>query len=519
MARDITERKRAQKALHTSEQRYRGLFENNVAGVALISVEGLVIDCNDAWARMFGHGSAAECRGGQIAGCYADPAERDVLLSELKRSDGTPFWILLNSVLLTEGPNVPLIQSTILDINQRKLAQEALQRREEDYRRFVAQSSEGIFRQDMDAPVSIHLPEDELVHHILFDSYLAECNDAIAQMYGVPSGQELVGKRLTETLDPNDPRNIELTREYIRSGFHVVERESHETDLHGNAKVFRNSMIGIAENGMLVRTGIQRDVTEQVRAEEARAVAEKALRKSEEHFRLLVEQACDGIFIADAHGKYLDANTAGVEMMGRTREELLELTIADLVVPGDIPRIELEVARFAGGATVRSEWTLRRKDGSTFPGEIYGKQLPDGRLQGILRDITERKLAEDAVRASEARERARANELQTVLDTLPIPVLISHDPECREITTNRAGAEYLRLPPGSNVSVSGPPEHRPMFRFLQNGVEIPRDQLPMQRAAATGLPVRDFSSKIILADGAEKYELGNAAASLAGPRV
>ena len=115
------------------------------------------------------------------------------------------------------------------------------------------------------------------------------------------------------------------------------------------------------------------------------------------------------------------------------------------------------------------------------------------------------------MRDSEARERARANELQTILDTLPIPVLISHDPECREITTNRAGAEYLRLPPGSNISLSGPPEHRPLFRFLRNGVEIPREQLPMQRAAATGLPVRDFSSKIILADGTEKYELGNSA--------
>jgi PAS domain S-box-containing protein len=134
---------------------------------------------------------------------------------------------------------------------------------------FVAQSSEGIFRQDLDAPIPTDLSEDELVQHILYDSYFAECNDAIANMYGFNSARDLIGKRLVGTLDPTDPHNIELTREYIRSGFRVLERESHEVDIHGNPKVFLNSMIGIVEDGKLVRTwGIQRDITERKRAEE-----------------------------------------------------------------------------------------------------------------------------------------------------------------------------------------------------------------------------------------------------------
>ena len=71
---------------------------------------------------------------------------------------------------------------------------------------------------------------------------------------------------------PDDPHNIELTRQYIRSGFRVLERESHEIDIHGNPKVFLNSMIGTVENGMLVRTwGIQRDITEKVKLEEVSA--------------------------------------------------------------------------------------------------------------------------------------------------------------------------------------------------------------------------------------------------------
>jgi C4-dicarboxylate-specific signal transduction histidine kinase len=168
------------------------------------------------------------------------------------------------------------------DITERMRAEQALRRSEESYRNFVAQSSEGIFRQDLDAPIPVDLPENELVYHILHDSYLAECNDAFAKMYGLNSRQESLGKRLTDTLDPNDPRNVELARDYVRSGFRVLERESHEVDVLGNPKIFLNSMIGIVENGNLVRTwGIQRDVTERVKLENARKRAEQALQESQ----------------------------------------------------------------------------------------------------------------------------------------------------------------------------------------------------------------------------------------------
>jgi formate hydrogenlyase transcriptional activator len=108
---------------------------------------------------------------------------------------------------------------------------------------------------------------------------MAECNDAMAAMYGFPSGRDLVGRRLTEMVVPDDPRNIELTRDFVRSGFRVIDRKSHEVDIHGNPKIILNSMIGTVENGMLVRTwGIQRDVTETTKLEEARRKAEEELR-------------------------------------------------------------------------------------------------------------------------------------------------------------------------------------------------------------------------------------------------
>ena len=131
--------------------------------------------------------------------------------------------------------------------------------------------------------------------------------------------------------------------------------------------------------------------------------AEAALSESEERFRLLVEQAADGIFLADAQGRYTDANTSGLEMLGYTLKELRELTVTDVIVPEEVPRMPEQMESLAGGAVLKNEWQFRRKDGSTFTGEVVGRQLPDGRLLGILRDVTARRQAEEASRRSEER--------------------------------------------------------------------------------------------------------------------
>jgi PAS domain S-box-containing protein len=115
---------------------------------------------------------------------------------------------------------------------------------------------------------------------------------------------------------------------------------------------------------------------------------------SETKFRLLVEQSPDGIFVADHTGHFIDVNAIGSAVLGYTREELLTLSIPDILVEEEHPRLPAVIASYADGSAVTSEWTFRRNDGSTFLGEVVGRQLPDGRLQGILRDIAERKRAE-----------------------------------------------------------------------------------------------------------------------------
>jgi PAS domain S-box-containing protein len=129
--------------------------------------------------------------------------------------------------------------------------------------------------------------------------------------------------------------------------------------------------------------------------------SEEALRKSEERYRSLVEQAVDGIITADPTGRCLDANSSGTKMLGFTLEELRQLSITDVIVPEEASRMSEQIATLNPGDVVVGEWRFRRRDDSTFPGEVVGRRLSDGRLLGILRDITERKRAEEATRLSE----------------------------------------------------------------------------------------------------------------------
>ena len=116
-----------------------------------------------------------------------------------------------------------------------------------------------------------------------------------------------------------------------------------------------------------------------------------ALEANRAHIRALVEQAPDGVFIADIGGRYIDVNSSGCRMLGYTREELIGKTIADLIPPEDVERLARTKDSLLGGGVTVSEWTLRRKDGSYVPVEVSAKIFPDGRWQAMVRDISERK--------------------------------------------------------------------------------------------------------------------------------
>jgi PAS domain S-box-containing protein len=132
LVQDISERREAEEALRISEERYRLLFERNLAGVFWTSFDCQFVDCNESFARMFGHQSRMEMLSLNGRALYHSPQEHDVLMAKLKREkafnnvelsmrrkDGSPIWVLANMSIVEEHGVAPLIQGTVIDITER----------------------------------------------------------------------------------------------------------------------------------------------------------------------------------------------------------------------------------------------------------------------------------------------------------------------------------------------------------------------------------------------------------------
>ncbi|MDD5390139.1 MAG: PAS domain S-box protein [Gallionellaceae bacterium] len=125
--------------------------------------------------------------------------------------------------------------------------------------------------------------------------------------------------------------------------------------------------------------------------------AKATLRESEARYRKLFEYAPDGIVIADDESRYLDANPSVCRMLGYAREELIGLHASNIIEATETTYVEPALEAINSGKNYQREWRFRRKDGSIFTAEVIATKMPDGKLLGVIRDITERKLAEEAI--------------------------------------------------------------------------------------------------------------------------
>lgn len=160
----------------------------------------------------------------------------------------------------------------------------------ERYQAFIQNSSEGIWRFELDKPIPISLPPNQQIARMYKYAVLAETNTALAKMYGFKSARPMIGMRLTEFLIESDPQNRQYLEAFIASGYNLTQVESHERDKKGNDKYFLNSLIGVVENGELVRAwGTQHDVTDQ-------KAAGQALQLSEERLKLALQASSLGLW-------------------------------------------------------------------------------------------------------------------------------------------------------------------------------------------------------------------------------
>jgi len=288
--------------------------------------------------------------------------------------------------------------------NERSWAQQALRESEERYRAFIEQSSERIWRFELEQPLSTDCPEDEQIQHFYQYGYLAECNKVMAQMYGFSEAQEIVGIRLANFLVPSDPHNIEYLRSFIRSSYRLNDAESHAVDKHGLAKYFLNNLVGIVENGLLVRAwGSQRDITDRKRAEEA-------LQETNQTLQALIQASPLAIITVNADGNLKMWSPAAERIFGWTEQEVLDRPVP--FVPEDKQEEfrRLHQVKLEGNSLTGLEVRRQKKDGSPIDIAFWGAPLQDAKgniysTMALIADISDRKRTQEALRESEERFR------------------------------------------------------------------------------------------------------------------
>jgi PAS domain S-box-containing protein len=272
-----------------------------------------------------------------------------------------------------------------------------LRESEERYRSFIEQTTEGICRFELEEPIPTSLRPDEQVECFYYHGYLAECNDAMAQMYGYARAEELVGARLGDLLPSSIPENVEYLRAFVRSGYRLTGAESQEVDRHGNIKYFSNNITGIVENESLLHVWrTQQDITERKQGEQARS-----------RLAAIVESSDDAILSKTLDGIVTSWNRGAQAIYGYSVEEIVGKPIFVLAPPDRYNEISDILEKVRRGEHIDHYETVRlKKDGDRINVSITVSPITDsvGNVVGastIARDITERKRAEEAVEQSE----------------------------------------------------------------------------------------------------------------------
>ncbi len=224
-------------------------------------------------------------------------------------------------------------------------------------------------------------------------------NPALDEMFGYEAGA-LVGQSVSVLSALSDERTTARIREVIgRLRAKGSWRGQFSNRKKDGTEFFTTATISAAEiEGALCWICIHQDVTDRLQAE-------RALRESEQRYRILFEVARDSIFLLDPgpDGELIivDTNDAACRMHGYQREELIGKPITLLDVPADAAAASERAARVLEGETVLFEALHVRKDGSVFPVEVVAQAIMvDGRpmIHGVDRDISDRKHAEEETR-------------------------------------------------------------------------------------------------------------------------
>lgn len=391
VARDITERKRAEEELRKSREDLLKFFEDDISADFITTPSGKLLQCNKTFLELFGFNSKEEALGFPIEKLYPVPSDRNIFIELIKKNkkvenlennllspDGRSIYTLENAVgEFDETGELIQIRGYLFDVTDRKIAENELIK---------------LSRAVEQGPASVIITTQ--------DGDIEYVNEKFCETTGY-SKEEIIGK---------NPR-------ILKSGHQSKEfyEELWDTILAG--KDWKGEILNKKKNGEFFWESVSisplvnndGDITHFVAVKEdisTRKQAEESLKL----FRTLIDHTDDAIELLDPEtARFIDCNEKAFQALGYTRDEFLSMKKFEIDpnLTEDYFSSRLKMIRSLGSLLLES--THRRKDGSEFPVELNIKyvELERDYLIVVVRDITERKRAEqELISAKEKAESA-----------------------------------------------------------------------------------------------------------------
>lgn len=278
---------------------------------------------------------------------------------------------------------------------------------------------------------------------------------------------------------------IEHDKKYDLEFDVITYNEGIRKTIHSIAEAERDD-----QGNLLKVNGVITEVTEQKKVE-------KALLESEKKHRTYIENAPLGIFVCDGQGKYIDVNPGACELLGYSRDELLNLSISDVAMTENDLNSFQQLKKMGAHA---SENKLRKKDGTTVYVSIEAVTLSSDQFMAFCTDITKRKYMEEALRESEKR-------FSTIFRYSPIPIVLTRYEDDKLSDVNQA---WINLTGFSKEEAIGKSALELMvYVNPDQRSEIKRGIQSQGRVGSIEIKIRKKSGEVaILLFTAEAIELG-----------
>jgi PAS domain S-box-containing protein len=391
---DITKRKKAEEALIESEERFRLITETIDEAFWMADVDiGKIFYVSPSFERIWGRSRESLYKNPRsfIDAIHMEDRERVLANFEIQKS-GLPFdheYRILHPdgnirhiwdrgfPLRDENGQVSRYVGVAVDVTERKRTERALAEREELFRSLVHNSSDLTILTDANGSITYVSPQCERV-------------------LGYPA-EKILGQKIPDVIHPEDTARCHETWEQVaHQGLNLHEFEYRIIDGSGAVRWISHSASQTVVNGRVL--GMQntiRDITE-------RKQAEKAQQENVEKYRGIFDESVAAVYVFDNKKNFINSNQAGLDLLGYSREELLQMSIPD-VDADPVVVLPAHQELLSGGRLINYEHSLRRKDETLITVINNSSPLtdPHGNVVGMIStliDITGRKRAEDALK-------------------------------------------------------------------------------------------------------------------------